>query len=189
MKKEELLNLRLELEDLKDKRNKVIIINEEINKLKETPEVKRYLELIELFKENTTGRMSGFDKFSDDDLLNIAISKSKITPSEEIYVYMGTYKYTNEIDIIHAANDIPVSRLNNSADYVLYYNLEARYDKRIEIPYIHANEFESTHKIIIPKNVVSREKYFYELQHEYFETIVLKSEEEAKKLINKLIDK
>ena len=41
----------------------------------------------------------------------------KITPTNDIYVYIGTYKYSDEIDIVHCSNDILVDRNNNKADY------------------------------------------------------------------------
>ena len=59
----------------------------------------------------------------------------------------------------------------------------------VRVPYKSAEEFENTHKVIIPKNVVSREKYFYKLQLEYFETMILKSPEEAKQKIKRLLEK
>ena len=114
---------------------------------------------------------------------------TKITPDEEIYVYMGSYKYNNEIDIIHGSHDIPVSRANDDADYVVYQNLEAKYYETVQIPYLKADEFESTHKIIIPQNVVSRQRYFYDLQSEYFETMIFESPEKAKEKVNRLIRK
>ena len=103
---------------------------------------------------------------------------------------MGTYKYIHEVDIVHAPHDIRVNRNDKDADYVVYFNLEARthsFDGTIEIPYSNANEFESTHKIIVPKNVISRESYFYDLQEEYYETVILESEDKAIEKINKLV--
>lgn len=105
---------------------------------------------------------------------------------------MGTYKYNNEMDIIHAPNDIRVNRNDKDADYVVYYNLEARahsFEGHVEIPYSKADEFELAHKIIVPKNVISRESYFYDLQEEYYETVILESEDKAIERINKLVKK
>lgn len=124
-------------------------------------------------------------KFSD-----IAVRNTKITPDEEIYVYIGTYKYTDEVDIVHTPHDIPVSRTNPDANYVLYQNLEVRdVYKDVRIPYSKADEFEATHKIIIPQNVVSRKIYFHDLQSEYFETMIFDSPERAKEKVNRLIRK
>lgn len=187
MKSEELKKLKTEFKQLQEKRNEILKIKKEILCLKEKNDVKRYLELINLFQEKTTGRYSEFDTVNDEKLLNIALSKVNIKPDDQIYVYMGTYKYSPEIDIIHGSNDILVSRTNQNADYVIYKNLEARYNGIVEIPYKKVDDFEKKHRIIVPQNVVSKERYFYELQTEYFKIMILESPESATRKINELI--
>ena len=187
MRIDELIELKEKVEKLIKERDKVLEIQEEIKRLEATDEIKRYLDLLNLLQEKTTGKNTGIEKYTNKKIIDIAVSKTKITPDGEVYVYLGTYKYNDEIDIIHGSHDIPVSRSNPAADYVLYQNLEAKYCETIEISYSKADEFESTHKIIIPQNVVSRQKYFYDLQSEYFETMVFESSEKAKEKINRLI--
>ena len=189
MKSEELKQLKEKVEQLKKERDKVLEIQEEIKRLEKNEKVKRYLELLDLFEEKTIGTNAGIDKYTDKKIINIALSNTKITPDDEIYVYLGTYKYNNEIDVVHGSHDIPVSRADRNANYVLYQNLESKYYESVEIPYEKADEFEMTHKIIIPKNVVSRQRYFYDLQFDYFETMILESPEKAKEKVNKLIEK
>lgn len=189
MKSEELKQLKEKVEQLKKERDKVLEIQEEIKRLEKNEKVKRYLELLDLFEEKTIGINAGIDKYTDRKIINIALNNTKITPDDEIYVYLGTYKYNDEIDVVHGSHDIPVSRADRNANYVLYQNLESKYYESVEIPYEKADEFEMTHKIIIPKNVVSRQRYFYDLQFEYFETMILESPEKAKEKVNKLIEK
>lgn len=189
MKSEELKKLKERVKQLQAKKSEVLEIKKEIFGLEETPEVKKYLELLDILKDKTTGRNTGIDKFTDEKLVYIALGEINITPSEEIYVYIGSYKNNDEIDIIHGSNDFPVSRNNHEADYVIYRNLEARYNGEVVVPYNESNYFESTHKIIVSQNVLSRNEYFYKLQSEYFETMVLESAEIAKEKINKLIKK
>lgn len=189
MKIEELNELKEKVKYLIKERDKVLEIQEEIKRLEETDEIKRYLCLLDLLQEKTTGRNTGIEKYTDKKIINIAVGNTKITPDEEIYVYIGTYKYSDEIDIVHGSYDIPVSRANHDANYVLYQNIEAKYCETVQIPYSKADEFESTHKIIIPKNVVSRQKYFYDLQSEYFETMIFNSPEKAKEKVYRLIKK
>ena len=189
MKIEELKELKEKVEQLIKKRNEVLEIQEEIKKLEETDEIKKYLNLLNLFKEKTTGRNTGIEKFTNKKIIDIAVSNTTITPDEEMYVYIGTYKYNNEIDIVHGSCDILVSRNDHKANYVLYQNLEAKYYETVQIPYTKADEFESTHKIIFPQNVANKQRYFYDLQSEYFETMVFESPEKAKEKVNRLIRK
>lgn len=189
MKSEELKKLKERVQQLKQERDKVLSIQSEIKKLEEIEEVRKYLELLDLYEEKTTGRNTGIETYTDEKIIDIALGDTTITPDEDIYVYIGTYKNNNEIDIVHGSNDYQVSRANHDADYVLYQNLEAKYYETVQIPYTKADEFEANHKIIVPQNVVSRQRYFYDLQREYFETMVFESPEKAKEKVNKLIRK
>ena len=108
MKIEELNELKEKVNQLQKARDKVLEIQAEIKKLEETEEIKRYLSLLDLLEEKTTGKNTGIEKYTNKMIINIAIRDAKITPDDEIYVYLGTYKYSNEVDIIHGANDIPV---------------------------------------------------------------------------------
>ena len=100
-----------------------------------------------------------------------------------------TLSCSTQVKLFHGSCDIPVSRDDRNANYVLYQNLESKYYESVQIPYTKADEFEMSHKIIVPQNVVSRQRYFYDLQSEYFEAMILESPERAKKIVNKLIKK
>ena len=189
MKSEDLKKIKEKVKELQTKKNEVLELQKKISKLKETEQVKKYLELLDILEEKTTGINKEIDKLTDDQLISIALRQVDITPDEEIYVYIGTYKYNREIDIVHGSTDIPVKRTNRDADYVVYENLESEYNGTVLIPYKKADEFEENHKIIIPHNVLFIEKYFYKLQTEYFKTMILESPELANEKINKLIKK
>ena len=189
MKIEELNELKEKVNQLIKERNMVLEIQDEIKKLEETEEIKRYLNLLYLLKEKTTGKNTGIEKYTDKKIIDIVVSNTKITPDDEIYIYLGTYKYSDEIDIVHGSIDVPVSRASHDANYVLYQNLEAKNHETIQVPYAKADEFESTHKVIIPQNVASRQRYFYDLQSEYFKTMIFESPEKAKEKVYKLIKK
>ena len=99
-------------------------------------------------------------------------------------------------DISHLSDKTIRKHIDNVAffinDYLVYYNLEARvhsFEGTVEVQYSKADEFESTHKIIVPKNVVSRDSYFYNLQEEYYETAILESEDKAIEKVNRLVRK
>lgn len=189
MKEEELIKLKEEVLYLKEKRDKVLKIQEEIKRLENTEEVKRYLDLLDIFAKNTTGRNTGIDKYTDDNIINIALNSTKITPDDEIYVYLGTYRYNDEVDIIHGTYDIPVSRYDCKASYDLYQNIESKDDESIQIPSKESYKFEITHNIIVPLNVANRKEFFYDLQREYFKTMIFESPQKAKEKVKKLIRK
>ena len=142
-----------------------------------------------MLKEKTTDKNSGIDKFPNIKIIDIVLGNVKITPDEEIYVYIGTYKINPEIDIIHGSIDYEVSRSKQDADYVLYKNIESKYNGIVQIPYKKAEAIELTRKVIFSKNVASRQKFYYDLQSEYFETLILESPEKAKEKVNKLLKK
>lgn len=192
MKNEELIKLRENYNELINEKNKILALKSKIEKLEKNPVVKEYLDTISEYEDSKSKYVNPIEKKEDSYFVRTAVNQTTITPREDYYVYMGTYKYNNEMDIIHAPNDIRVNRNDKDADYVVYYNLEARahsFEGHVEIPYSKADEFELAHKIIVPKNVISRESYFYDLQEEYYETVILESEDKAIERINKLVKK
>lgn len=191
MKKEELELLREEYKSLIRQKEEIIELERKIKLLEKLPEVKEYIEAINLYNEKTY-KKNNMEKKDNSYFINRIINTHKITPTNDIYVYIGTYKYSDEIDIVHCSNDILVDRNNNKADYCVYYNLEVgtyNINSSVEIPYIKADEFEKKHNIIFPNNVLRRKEYFYDLQNEYFETAILESEEKALEKIKKLFKK
>ena len=192
MKNEELIKLRENYNELINEKNKILALKSKIEELENNPVVKEYLDTISEYEKNKAKHIDPIEQEEDSYFVRVAVSRTDITPRDDYYVYMGTYKYTNEIDIIHAAHDIRVNRDDKDADYVVYSNLEAKshsFDGTVEIPYSKVDEFESTHKIIVPKNVVSRDSYFYNLQEEYYETAILESEDKAIEKVNRLVRK
>lgn len=189
MKSEELIKLKEKVQEIKQKRDKVLEIQEEIKKLEECEEVKKYIKLLSVYEEMIPEKSKKIAEYTEKDIINIALGYTKITPSEDIYVYIGTYKNSDEFDIVHGPSDILVSKNNKDADYILYQNLEAKYGGTVQVPYKKADEFESNHKVIFPQNVVSRQRYFYDLQLEYFKTMIFESPEKAEEKINSLIRK
>lgn len=190
MRNEELIKLRENYNELINERNKILALKSKIEKLENDPIVKEYLDTVSEYENIKAKHVYPVEEKEDSYFVRRAVDKTSITPREDYYVYMGTYKRNSEIDIIHATNDIRVNRNDKDADYVVYYNLEARvhsFEGTVEVPYSKADEFESTHKIIVPKNVVSSNSYFYDLQEEYYETAILESEAKAIEKVNKLV--
>ncbi len=190
----ELQQLRDKYNSLIEEKERLIDLSNKIKELKKLPVIQEYLESTKEYKQIRSKDYTndGLENQPNSYFVRNAFSHLDITPRNDYFVYMGTYRYTTEVDIEHGANDIEVSRNDKSADYVIYYNLEARthsIDSSVIIPYSEADKFESTHKIIFPKNTLFKEKYFYDLQDEYYETAILESQEEAINKINKLVRK
>ena len=190
----ELQKLRDKYNSLIEEKERLIDLSNKIKELKKLPVIQEYLESTKEYKQIRSKDYTndGLENQPNSYFVRNAFSHLDITPRNDYFVYMGTYRYTTEVDIEHGANDIEVSRNDKSADYVIYYNLEARthsIDSSVIIPYSEADKFESTHKIIFPKNTLIKEKYFYDLQDEYYETAILESQEDAINKINKLVRK
>lgn len=190
----ELQQLRDKYNSLIEEKERLIDLSNKIKELKKLPVIQEYLESTKEYKQIRSKDYTndGLENQPNSYFVRNAFSHLDITPRNDYFVYMGTYRYTTEVDIEHGANDIEVSRNDKSADYVIYYNLEARthsIDSSVIIPYSEADKFESTHKIIFPKNTLIKEKYFYDLQEEYYETAILESQEDAINKINKLVRK
>ena len=190
----ELQQLRDKYNSLIEEKERLIYLSNKIKELKKLPVIQEYLESTKEYKQIRSKDYTndGLENQPNSYFVRNAFSHLDITPRNDYFVYMGTYRHATEVDIEHGANDIEVSRNDKSADYVIYYNLEARthsIDSSVIIPYSEADKFESTHKIIFPKNTLIKEKYFYDLQDEYYETAILESQEDAINKINKLVRK
>ena len=118
MKKEELELLREKYKSLIRQKEEIIELERKIKLLEKLPEVKEYIEAINLYNEKTY-KKNNMEKKDNSYFINRVINTHKITPTNDIYVYIGTYKYSDEIDIVHCSNDILVDRNNNKAASVV----------------------------------------------------------------------
>lgn len=97
-----------------------------------------------------------------------------------IYVYLGTYKYTDEIDIVHSPHDIRVPYDSPVADYRVYQNIEECSSK--QIPILKCEQFEKEHTILNPKVPITS-KGFYDIQKDFFIRAIKVNQESAKKMV------
>lgn len=176
--------IKKEYENNKKKKEATIKMINRLNELKQDKNVSEYIELSQTLcginYETVINR-------TDDTLLYYAFCRynNKIKESKEIYVCLGTYKYSGETDIIHGGTDDKVSDDDPNANYKKYCNLET--EDTIHIPIRKGNlslveQFENTHTIIFPKTKYPK-KYFNELQQEYLKEIITTNEEQAYKKI------
>ena len=100
--------------------------------------------------------------------------------SNGIYVYLGTYKYTDEIDIVHSPHDIRVPYDSPVADYRVYQNIEECFSK--QIPILRCEQFEKERTILNPKVPITS-KGFYDIQKDFFIRAIKVNQESAKKMV------
>lgn len=179
MKEELLIKIRKDLEEEKRKLSEYNYKNKRIKELMKEKEVKEFLALIDL-----TYQVGSTKKMVTDDIIASMYYKYlyqiKDEDTNEIYVYMGTYKYSEEMDIVHGSRDIRVQYDSIDADYRVYRNIEKSSSEQILIN--RCKEFEKTHTIINPK-IVCYDKTFYEIQKDFFIRAVKVNQESAKKLV------
>lgn len=186
MKNEELENMRFEYNQLLNTRKELIDKLEKIKQLEETEEVKNYLKLREELKNDKEYTCNNLVNSSEADLIGRCISRVGISVTNNIYVHVGTYKYNLETDIVHGSYDLSVSRNDESAIYSQYKNLELRdFEGTVTIPISKREEFEKNNFIIYPKTHF-KDKFFYELQIEFFKDAIEHNQQYA---LNKVLSK
>ena len=184
--KEELLNsLKEELEKQKKENQEH---NKKVRRIKELlkePSVIEYLKLINLID----GDLKQIN-LSDSDIItsfyHTYLYKIQKDETNNIYVYLGTYKNNDEIDIVHGSNDFKVNYNSSDANYRIYKNIEYPYVQ--SIPISMCDEFEKNHIVIKPKSYF-KEREYYEIQKDFFTYAIKTNQESAKKMILKKYNK
>lgn len=100
--------------------------------------------------------------------------------TNHIYIYLGTYMYSDEIDPVHSSNDIRVKYNSPEANYRVYINLEYPFAKNI--PISQCPNFEKNNIIINPSTLF-KIKAYYNIQEDFFYKATIENQEKAKKYI------
>ena len=179
MKEELLIKIKDDLEKEKEKLREEIEKNKRIKELMNDKNIKEFLDLTGLkYEVKSTKRKA------TNDIIESMYYRYLYQIGEDetngLYVYMGTYRYTDEIDIVHGAHDIRVPYDSIDANYRVYRNIEKTSSEQVLIR--HCDEFENANTIINPK-VAFNEKTFYEIQREFFIRAIKDSQESAKKMV------
>ena len=151
----------------------------EINELMKDEKVQKFLSLTEMEIEETKEK-----NLSDKEIISKIYPKYlyeiKENETNNIYIYLGTYMYSNEIDIVHGSNDTRVEYNSQNADYRTYLNLEHQFAKNI--PIAQCPNFEKNNIIINPSTFF-KTKAYYDIQKDFFYKATIENQEEAKKYI------
>lgn len=187
--KEELLNqLRNELTQQKQAIEKANQEKRRIKELLKSPFVKEYTSLLEL-EQSDLKLVKKTDKEIISSFYHHYLHQIDPKDTNEIYVYLGTYHYSIETDIVHGSNDERVDYSSPLADYRTYWNIEQPFAESISIN--KCEQFEKKHFIINPESYF-KEREYYEIQKEFFIKAVKSNQTNAKKMIlkkHKLLNK
>lgn len=182
MKEELLILLKEELEKIKIENNEHNQKVKRIKELQKDSKVKEYIKLISLFKNEELKQINLSDTQIISSLYNRYLHKIQKEDTNGIYIYLGTYEYNNEVDIIHGSNDFRVNYNSPKANYRIYKNIEYTYGESIPIEM--CDEFEKEH-IVIKPNTYFKNKIYYQIQEDFFIKAVKTNQESAKKMIIK----
>ena len=118
MREELLKQLKTELENKKlenEKHNQKV---KRIRELKSNPNVREYIKLINLVEDDLKQIKSSDEKIISS-FYHRYLYQIKKEETNGIYVYLGTYEYNNEVDIIHGSKDFRVNYDSPQANYRL----------------------------------------------------------------------
>lgn len=181
MKEDTLTQIKNEVEITKLNIEKNNTMVKRIKKLEKNRYVREYLSLVGL--SNTKQK---FITDTDDEIISQIYGKHIHRIDERdtngIYVYLGTFRYSDEIDIVHSSCDIRVKYDDDRADYRLYQDLEQLASLVVNIKDCKA--FEENNTIINPNGYFKSREY-YKIQKEFFITAVKKGQETARRRILK----
>ncbi len=185
MKHELLLFLKEELKSIKQENEEYNQRIKRIKELQKDPNVIEYLKLINLVN-NDLKQIKTSDKEIILTYYHHYLHKIQKEDTNDIYVYLGTYKNNEEVDIIHGSSDFRVNYNSSEADYRIYKNIEYPYGERIAINM--CDEFEKNHIVLKPKSYF-KEREYYEIQKDFFAHAIKTNQESAKKMILKKYNK
>lgn len=169
-------------EELEIEKQKLVDYNRRINRIRELENDENVQEFLNI--TNLEYKALPLKRVSSESLIE-KIFFSHLHEIDEkdtngIYVYLGTYKYTDEIDIVHSPHDIMVPYDSPIADYRVYQNIEEWSSKQISI--LKCEHFEKEHTILNPKVPVTS-KGFYDIQKDFFIRAIKVNQETAKKMV------
>ncbi len=158
------------------------------NELENDPKIQEYLNLIESIDSYGDTYILGCKVCSTTEkkLLERAFESEVIENSNNIFVYCGTYKVSDEIDIVHGPSDIRVKRDDPSAEYSTYRDIEKNsLNSSINVSIHCRDEFEKNNFILYPKGY-TYENFYFEVRRKFFETAIKKGQKKAIEIIKSM---
>lgn len=180
MKEETLNEIRREVQELKRKNEEINNKTRRLQELEENENIREYLRLRGIKRLRIKGYLETDEEALIPKVYYRYLNSISASDTNKIYVYLGTYKSSQESDVEHGPSDIRVSYQDPKAEYRIFQDIEL--NSQIVLPISECRRFESSNKIIYLFGYRLWSKY-YEIQKEFFTTSVKSSQEEACKLI------
>lgn len=164
-------------------KSKQILLNEqeELEKLKEMPDVKRYLELVHKLDDYDN---QDFMKMDERKIVSKAYSLAQIKNTKKYYYLTGYFKDKYDCDIVHGTGMTRCGRNDPEAIYAVYNSLETGSSYYVEseeiVPMSKVNEFENNHVILI-----SSKSIYFEKEEFWMDIINLGYEKACERLVDK----
>ena len=190
MKEKILESIRKELLETKEiiiKYNKDI---QRLEELKQDSKVQEYINLLKIYKNDEIKHIEYTKQYEINAIIRIYqdyLRKNKVSSTNDIYVYLGTFKYSWN-DYIDDYSNLHTKRNDKDAYKREYWNIEQ--EKKVEISIDEVDKFEQENIIIYPEKILEAKYYFKEIQKEFFIDAIKTNQEEAvKRLVKKYVDK
>lgn len=179
MREDLLTELKMKLEDIKRRNNEYNNKVKRIRELQKDSYVKEYIKLTGL-KADDLKLIRSSDKEIIESFYYGYLHKIKEDDTNGIFVYLGTYAYSSEIDIVHGSSDIRVNYDSHSANYRLYQDIEYSFSRQVLIS--ECEQFEREHTILNPTVYFSNRTY-YAIQRDFFVRAIKTDQKSAKKTV------
>lgn len=177
-----------ELKDIERNYNSLISIKRENVKIQEaielyeqTPEVRHYLELKQRLENNKGYSFYEIEKLTDDQILEKVLNDLHVSNTNNIYVYMGTYKINNNKNE-DCSEDFLVSYDDTDADYRMYISIELNQSAEDYVKMIPCSQsacFEEENIVLYPIKCVNKTDYYMSIRHLYFQEAIKYGQEKA----------
>ena len=179
MKEEILEQITKEYKELKEAKKELEYKKNRIRQLEENKFVQEYLNLYhEIYEINSKNEMY----LPDDILFRRSIDRclKNLEETNGIYVYMGTYSWSNNKDVMRPSDE----KLNYSdpnAKFRIYRDLE-KINEEIVLPISECKDFEKNNTVIVLRTAIPESK-IYQVQEEFLQDAIKTNQEEAKKRV------
>lgn len=181
MTNDEMNRIKETYEHLLEIKNEILQLEKSVKEYEQSPIVQKYLKLKNQLENDKRYSYDQVQNKTNEDILEKAIDSIRVTHPENIYVYIGTYQRSHEIDIEHGSTDYRVSISDPNADYREYRNIElSRFEATIQVPISMCEKFENENIVLFPyKQANVNAEYYYKIRNMYFETAIKYGKEKA----------